>query len=55
MASKEILASLPYTMAEGPLKEKHTKQDQSSNTERAIANLLGGNLDYTDTVDLFLQ
>ncbi|XP_048771909.2 putative defense protein Hdd11-like [Ostrea edulis] len=55
MASKEILTSLPYTMAERPLKENHSEQDQSQSMERAIANFLRGNLNYTDTVDTFLQ
>jgi hypothetical protein len=54
MASKEIIASLPYTMAEGPLKN-YPEQDLSRSGERAIANLLSGNLEYTNTVDLFLQ
>lgn len=55
MASKEILNSLPFKIAEKSSKGGSSQQKESSDTENAVTELLAGNLDYTDTVELFLQ
>lgn len=55
MASKEILNSLPFKIAEKSSKGGISQQKESSDTENAVTELLAGNLDYTDTVELFLQ
>lgn len=52
MASKEILNSLPFKMVE---KGGSSQQTESSDTEKAVSELLAGNLDYTDTVELLLH
>lgn len=55
MASKEILNSLPFKIAEKSSKGGSSQQKESSDTENAVTELLAGNLDYTDIVELFLQ
>lgn len=52
MASKEILNLLPFKMVE---KGGSSQQTESSDTEKAVSELLAGNLDYTDTVELLLH
>lgn len=52
MASKEILNSLPFKMVE---KGGSSQQAESSDTEKAVSELLAGNLDDTDTVELLLH
>ncbi|XP_062605801.1 putative defense protein 2 [Saccostrea cucullata] len=55
MASKEILNSLPFIMAESSVKGDHTAEEELQGVSRSIANLLKGNLDYTERVNLFLE
>ncbi|XP_061196328.1 putative defense protein Hdd11-like [Saccostrea echinata] len=55
MASKEILNSLPFIMAESTVKGDHGAEEELQGVSRSIANLLKGNLDYTDKEDLFLE